>query len=568
MEKPLLIYDGHCGFCKLWIEYFKRRTGDRIGYAPSQEVREQYPRISTEQFDSAVQLVFPDGSYISGAEAVFRTLQIPWIPGIRAVSELAYQLVAAHRTFFYQLTKLFFGTDIRPAGFERIEELFLKALGMIYLFAFASIGSQVLGLIGRNGVLPAVTFLAGSTSFLDVPTLFWFNASDRMLQAGWIAGCFFALLIFAGLLRRSALCAAWVLYLSFVSIGQDFFTFQWDLLLLEAGFLAISLGWSRSIDWLNRWLLFRLMFLSGTVKWLSGDPTWRSFTALEFHYQTQPLPTPVAWYAHQLPTWFQHLSAGCALGIEIFVPFLIFAPRRLRLLAIVPLAGLQILIFLTGNYAFFNLLALALCLFLLEDRDLRYVSMPRHVPRIGRRIAVAASLLIFTLSSYQLLRQFALIPAVRNPTEPFGIANNYGLFAVMTTMRPEILIAGSNDGSHWEDYEFRYKPGDLKRRPPWVAPHQPRLDWQMWFAALGSPHENPWIVNLLLRLLQGSPDVLDLLGRNPFPTAPPRYVRAFIYNYKFTDAKTRNETGAWWSRELLGTYVRLISLADVRSNEK
>ncbi len=560
MDKPLLIYDGHCGFCKLWIDYFKLRTGDRIDYATSRQVGAQYPQISPSQFDSEVQLVFPDGAYISGAKAVFRALQIPWVPGIRAASEFAYRIIAANRPLFYRLTKLCFGTDIRPAGFERIEELFLRVLGAIYFFAFVSIGSQVLGLLGRDGVLPAARFLTASLSFRQAPTLFWIDASDTMLQAGWIAGCFFALLIFGGLWRRTALFAAWALYLSFVSVGQDFFSFQWDLLLLEAGFMAIFLGWSGLIDWLYRWLLFRLMFLSGAVKLLSGDPTWRKFTALEFHYQTQPLPTPIAWYVHQLPAWFQHLSVAVVLGIELFIPFLIFAPRRLRLVAIVPLAALQMLILLTGNYAFFNWLALALCLFLLEDRDLRFIAMPKRIPRIGRLAATAVFVLVFPLSGYQLLRQFALVPALPNPAEPFGIANNYGLFAVMTKMRPEILIQGSNDGSHWEDYEFRYKPGDLQRRPPWVAPHQPRLDWQMWFAALGAPGDNPWVVNLMVRLLQGSPEVLRLLARNPFPGARPRYVQALIYDYKFTAAKTRRQTGAWWSRELLGTYLKPVSL--------
>ena len=556
MNKPVLIYDGQCGFCKLWIEYFKRRTGYRIEYATSQDVGANYPFIARDQFDSAVQLVYPDGTYVSGAEAVFRALQIPWIPGIRSVAEFAYRIVAEHRPFFFQLTKVLFGTDIRPAEYERIEDLFSKALSVIYFVAFVSIGSQVLGLLGKDGVLPAATYLDQvHASYREVPTLFWFNASDKMLTAGWIAGCFAAMLAFDGWLRRPALFSAWVLYLSFVTVGQDFFSFQWDFLLLEAGFLAIFLGWSRWIIWLFRWLLFRLMFLSGAVKLMSGDPTWRNFTALQFHYQTQPLPTPLAWYAHQLPAWFQHLSVGVTLGVELLVPFLIFTPRRSRRLAIVPLAGLQILILLTGNYAFFNWLALALCLFLLEDRDLRFPSMPMPVPPIRRRVACAVAVLIFTLSTYQLLRNFALVPAVSNPAEPFGIANNYGLFAVMTTTRPEIVIEGSNDGSHWESYEFRYKPGNPKRRPPWVAPHQPRLDWQMWFAAFGSPAENPWIVNLLARLLQGSPEVLSLFAHNPFPGTPPRYIRALLYDYKFGD---------WWTRELLGTYIRPISLADLR----
>ena len=187
MDKPLLIYDGHRGFCKLWIDYFKRRTGDRIAYAPSQEAAARYPQISADQFSSALQLVFPDVTYVSGAEAVFRTLGIPWVPGIRAVPDSAYRMVARYRSFFYQVTKLTFGTDIRPASFQRTEAVFLQVLGLIYFFAFVSIGSQVLVLFGRNGILPAASFLGGPANYRDVPTIFWLNASDTMLQAGWAA---------------------------------------------------------------------------------------------------------------------------------------------------------------------------------------------------------------------------------------------------------------------------------------------------------------------------------------------------------------------------------------------
>jgi hypothetical protein len=205
---------------------------------------------------------------------------------------------------------------------------------------------------------------------------------------------------------------------------------------------------------------------------------------------------------------------------------------------------------------------LALCLFLLDDRDLRVPGKPKRISRLGRTAARVVFFVIFSLSSYEMLMQFGVLPPLGNPLASFRITNDYGLFAVMTTTRPEIIVEGSNDGSHWEAYEFPYKPGDVYRRPPWVAPHQPRLDWQMWFAALGSYRENAWFINFLARLLQGSPEVLGLLARNPFPAAPPRYVRALLYTYNFTDAKTRRHTGAWWSRELLGTYVRPISISD------
>jgi hypothetical protein len=500
------------------------------------------------------------------------------VPGFAAISEAAYRLIARHRPFFYHVTKLLFGTDIRPGEYARVAWLFLKALGIIYLIAFVSFGTQVLGLIGQNGISPARGFLErvteaiGPTGYRLFPTIFWLGASDRALQWACIAGSIFAVLILLGWMQRAARLGAWVLYLSLVSVGQEFLSFQWDMLLLEAGFLAIFLGYSRAIVWLFRWLLFRLMFLSGAVKLLSGDRTWRGLTALDFHYQTQPLPTPIAWCMQQLPGWFQHLSVGMVFAIELVIPFLIFAPRRLRLFAASCLVLLQTLILLTGNYAFFNLLALALCLFLLEDRDLHFPELAVKVPRLSHRVrvplTVAVVVVILLLSLSQLMGQFLILPPGVGPlmslAAPFGIVNSYGLFAVMTTTRLEIVVEGSDDRSHWQAYEFRYKPGDLHRRPPWVAPHQPRLDWQMWFAALGTYRENPWFVSFMARLLQGTPEVLRLLDRNPFAERPPRYVRALMYEYRFTNFKTRRETGNWWSRELLGGYLPPISLEDLQ----
>ncbi len=589
MDKPILIYDGHCGFCKVWLQYWQRLTGDRIAYAASQDVAESFPQIPREDFANSVQLVFPDGERFSGAEAVYRTLQIagsPWtlwayqhVPGFAVVSELGYRTIARHRSFFYEVTKLLFGTDIRPAEFGRVEWLFLKALGIIYLIAFVSFGIQAPGLIGNNGILPATAFLqrvaevAGSAGYRMMPTIFWLGASDRALQWACIAGAIFAVLILLGLAQRAALVGAWLLYLSLMSVGQDFLSFQWDLLLLETGFLAIFLGFSRVFVWLFRWLLFRLMFFSGVVKLLSGDRTWRGLSALDYHYQTQPLPTPIAWYMQQLPGWFQRFSVGVVFAIEIFIPFLIFAPRRARRFAAYCLVLLQVLILLTGNYAFFNLLALALCLFLLDDHGLRWPELVRRAPRLSHRVrmplTVAVLVLIAFLSLGQAVGQFIQLPPGIGHSiglaAPFGIVNSYGLFAVMTTTRLEIVVEGSNDGQHWQEYEFRYKPGDLKHAPRWVAPYQPRLDWQMWFAALGSYRDNPWFVNFLARLLQGSPEVLKLLERSPFGERPPRYVRALIYEYRFTDLKTRRETGSCWNRKLLGAYVPAISLNQLSS---
>jgi hypothetical protein len=476
------------------------------------------------------------------------------------------------------------GASSEPPTYALVEWLFLRALGGIYLIAFASAHGQILGLIGSNGILPVGEFLEtawarlGAEAYGRVPTLLWLNASDAALQLVCLAGMFLSLLLMLGVSYRLVRVALFLAYLSLASAGQVFMSFQWDVLLIETGFLAIFLGASSIVTiGLFRWLLFRLMFMSAAVKLLSGDPSWRSLTALDYHFETQPLPTVIAWYVHQLPEWFHRLSTAAVFFIEGVVPFLIFAPRRLRLFAAATLVFFQALIFLTGNYTFFNLLSVALCLFLLDDAALLRWLPGRVIDRIasiaggrrdsllGRRIVAAVAAAIVFVSGLQLLGILSgglpePIGAAINWIRPLRIVNTYGLFAVMTTSRPEIVVEGSNDGQTWRAYEFRYKPGDVQRAPPWMAPHQPRLDWQMWFAALGDYNSNPWFVSFMLRLLQGSPEVLALLEANPFPDAPPRYVRARLYDYHFTDWAGRSVDGAWWRREPLGLYLPAISL--------
>jgi len=445
-------------------------------------------------------------------------------------------------------------------------ELFLKALGLIYLIAFVSFGVQADGLIGSQGVLPLTNYLRGMHEAMGMrawwyaPTVFWASSSDLALRVAWIAGAVLSIAVTLRFLRRTCLTVLLILYLSVSTAGQDFWSFQWDILLLEAGFLAIFLDSSPGRRWLFRWLLFRLMFMSGLVKLLSGDVAWRDLTALGYHYETQPLPTPIAWYMFQLPGWFQKASTAFVLGVELLVPFLIFAPARVRRMAAWLLIGLQILILLTGNYTFFNLLAIALCLFLFEDRPL---ASPET--KLQRGITVAVMAFVLVTSGLQFLEMFSFpLPAAAlgylSSISPLRIVNTYGLFAVMTTTRPEIIMEGSQDGDTWLPYEFRYKPGDLRRAPPWVAPYQPRLDWQMWFAALGSPQQNTWFYNFAVRLMQGSTPVLRLLAKNPFPGNPPRYIRALVYDYQFTDFSTRKSSGAWWRRELKATYLAPVSL--------
>lgn len=436
---------------------------------------------------------------------------------------------------------------------------FLRLLGAVYFVAFVSFGVQAPGLLGSRGILPYAEYLKavkdalGAAGYWNVPTLLWLLPSDAAMKAVWLTGCLWALMAVFGRWQRPALAVCLVLWLSLCAVGQDFYSFQWDVLLSEAGFLAIFAAAAPVRIFLFRWLLFRLMFFSGTVKLLSHDPTWRNFTALHYHHFTQPLPTPLAWYMEQLPMWFQKASVGLVFAVELAAPFLFFAPRRIRRAAAWITIALQTLILLTGNYTFFNFITIALCMWLFIE--------PEAECHPSRAVTASLAALIGVLSGLLCLQLFSVPLPPGGDTalrlaDPLRIVNSYGLFAVMTTTRLEIIVEGSNDGVTWLAYEFPYKPGNVNRPPPIVEPYQPRLDWQMWFAALGSYQNNRWFVNFVLRLLQGEPSVLRLLSYNPFPQAPPKYVRAVTYLYTFTHSGER----AWWAREESGKYLPAVSL--------
>jgi hypothetical protein len=302
----------------------------------------------------------------------------------------------------------------------------------------------------------------------------------------------------------------------------------------------------------------------------SGDETWRKLTATTHYYETAPLPTVGGWYAHHLPVRLQQASVAGVLALETAAPFLAFAPRRPRQLAFWGFAGLQGAIMATGNYGFFNVLSLVLGVWLLDDAALARVlplkSPPPEDRALGRTLLdVATGVPLAVLGVSEVLRRFQRtrgwvekVEPVSTWLRPLRSVNSYGLFSVMTVERPEIAVEGSDDGVHWSEYRFRYKVGERASRPRQVAPHQPRLDWQMWFAALGSPPM--WLLSMLIRLLEGSPEVLGLFARNPFPERPPRYVRAVLYDYKMTDLDTHRRTGEWWRRERLGLYVPPVAL--------
>jgi lipase maturation factor 1 len=506
---------------------------------------------------------------------------------------------SASRDFFTRLSEWLWHRNGTPRSYTLTRRLFLRALGLVYLFAFGSLAAQITGLIGSNGILPAGDFLSRVATiypapdrYLLLPTLAWVNSGDAFLQFLCIGGVLLAVLLIFDIATMPVLALLWLFYLSLVNIGQDFLAFQWDILLLEVGFLAIFLAPfhllprtsrqrapSTVVIWLFRWLLFRLLFSSGLVKLLSGDPNWRNLTALSYHYWTQPLPTPLAWVMAQLPLWFMQLSTAFTFLVELVVPFLFFMPRQARFVGGLLTIALQVLILLTGNYTFFNWLTLALCILLFDDDALR-----RFVPRrlrdiqqrkpsiIKRVIVVPMAVVLLFVSSLRLINLLnprispnnlpPVFAQLYNRVSGLYLTNGYGLFAVMTTTRPEIIIEGSNDGMNWLPYEFPYKAGDVNRIPAYVAPYQPRLDWQMWFAALGDYRSNPWFVSFAHRLLQGSPDVLALLAYNPFPDVPPTYIQAQLYQYNFTDLAEHGETGAWWTRQLVSTYLPPLSLAN------
>jgi hypothetical protein len=478
------------------------------------------------------------------------------------------------------------------ANYARGTGWFLRALAVVHAIAFASYWRQFAGLVGPEGILPAVRFFPlahaqlGAAAYWEAPSLCWILGAGTFLPVACGAGVALAVLLFCGIAPALCLAVLWALYLSLCCAGQIFYDFQWDALLLEATLIGVFLApwrWRARLDasdppplarWLLWWLLFRLMLLSGLVKLTSGDPTWRHLTALTFHYETQPLPTPVAWYAAHLPLAWQRLSCALLLGIEILVPWALFASRTWRHTAAWVLVGLQALIALTGNYTFFNLLTAALCLACLDDRwwgrrGPVETALPPAEEARGLRARLTRIFVYCAVFCTALEALADFVPAVARASAvgfmaesvaPFRSLNNYGLFAVMTTERPQLVIEGSDDGRDWREYELPHQPGDLDRRPDFVAPGQPRLDWQLWFAALAPPSQNPWVETLGANLLRGDPAVLALFARNPFPHRPPHFIRVVRYLYRFTDAADRARTGNWWRRTPQDLYLSPISL--------
>jgi hypothetical protein len=463
-----------------------------------------------------------------------------------------------------------------------ISGIFLRLLGVIYLIAFASIGVQIDGLIGSQGILPIAERLdelaqhGDIEHFLHVPTLFWIDASDATLIGAAGAGCLAALLILLNIGQRAALIAAFILYLSLFHAAQPFLNFQWDALLLESGFLAIFLTpRSRVVIWLFRWLLFRLRFMSGLSKLASGDPAWSGLVALDTYFEVQPLPNPVAWYVHQWPEWLLKAGTIGTLFVELLVPFMMFLPRRWRFTAAWLTIFWQVLIIITSNHNWINFLTIILCLFLFDDRAIsrvlpgfmqtRLQLQPAGDKQVDRLIPAAVGILaiaIFSIGTLKLVelgsghRFSGITGKVLDFTTAYSVVNKYHVFPTMTRKRIELEILGSHNGLDWQPYEFKYKPQQLDRRPAFIIPHQPRVDWQMWFVTL-HPKHLPWFDSFLQALLDGSPSVSKLLAHNPFPDNPPRFLRVEAYEYHFTRQDERDRSGHWWKRTALGPFPPL-----------
>jgi hypothetical protein len=481
------------------------------------------------------------------------------------------------------------GFDTKPS-YVLTRYSFLRALGLVYCVAFLGLVLQLRPLLGHNGLLPVQLFLQrveaslgnGLASYLSVPTLLWIDAGDGFMMAlAWV-GLALSVLLVCGYANALQMLALWVLYSSFVHTGQLFYSYGWETLLLETGFLAVFLcplfkdGWSlqdRSTDrWillLLRWVLFRVMFGAGLIK-LRGDPCWLDLSCLLYHYQTQPIPNPLSWYLHQAPEIFHKGGVVFNHVVELIAPWFLFGPRRLRHVGALLIITFQMLLIVSGNLSWLNYITLALCIPCLSDGLLLRIAPTSLRQRPLRSVPASRARRITTLVLLALIAVLSIGPIgnmwssrqrMNTSFDRLNLVNSYGAFGSVGRQRREIIILGTTDPeldakSEWRAYEFKCKPGDPNRRPCVVSPYHYRLDWQIWFAAMSDYSRQPWFVHLVYKLLQADVDVLSLLDSDPFDGVRPAYIRADLYEYEFTDMAA----GGWWKRRRLGAYLPAVSL--------
>lgn len=475
-------------------------------------------------------------------------------------------------------------------SYESTRFLLLRGMGFIYFFAYLSLALQVKPLIGENGILPAQLFiervlsqLGGShlDAFLQIPSVFWAGCPDAVLVTlAWL-GVAASAAVMLGATNAGLMAVLWFLYMSFANIGQRWYGYGWETMTLEAGFLSIfccplasispraRVRLSPILPLLFRWMLFRVMFGAGLIK-IRGDDCWRDLTCLIFHYETQPIPNPLSWYFHNMPAWFH--EAGCFFNhiVELVVPFFYFAPRRLRHHAGFITVIFQFILILSGNLSFLNWLTIVITIPCFDDSVFARLSGFSRLFRRGDGmspsdsrahiiIARVLAALVALLSIQPVANLLSRNQIMNSSFDRLSLVNTYGAFGSVGKIRNEIIIEGSDDGVTWKPYEFLAKPGDPKRRPALIAPYQSRIDWQIWFSAMSRPDREPWLIHFIYLLLKNDRPALGLLANNPFPAAPPRYIRCEFYEYHFTKD---HRDGAWWTRKYLGPWLPPVSLSD------
>jgi Lipase maturation factor len=455
-----------------------------------------------------------------------------------------------------------------------------RGLALVYLIAFIIVLHQFNPLLGEHGLLPVPRFVE-QVAFSETPSLFfWFPRDAAFTLFGWI-GIALSLFALVGLAERfgNAISAAtwlllWVIYLSYVNVGQTFYGFGWETLLLEAGFLAVFLGARRTtppllVIKLYQWLLFRLMFGAGLIK-LRGDPCWRNLTCLDYFYETQPMPNPLSWYFHWQPEWFHKLSVLGNHFTELVVPFAYLAPMPFSGVAGAITLFFHGWLFASGNFAFLGFLTMVIALSTIGDAwwtRIARVKPPQLTPpgRVHSYILMALGGLVALLSLYPVVNMLSPGQEMNASFEPLHLVNTYGAFGSVTRPRYEVIVEGTGDTvltaeTQWHEYEFIGKPGDVNRTPPQIAPYHLRLDWLMWFAAFSSPQEHPWFISLLGKLLHNDKPTLSLMRYNPFKDKPPKFIRALLYEYHFTTPAEKRQTGAVWKRTPTSLYFPPVSL--------
>jgi hypothetical protein len=448
--------------------------------------------------------------------------------------------------------------------------VFQRALAAVYLVAFLSAALQFKALIGERGMLPVPDFLR-RTDRRSAPTLFRLHYSDRFFALVAWTGCLLSAALVAGAADRLPLGAAmawwavlWVLYLSIVNVGQTWYGFGWESLLLETGFLAVFLG-NEHVEppvlvlWLLRWLLFRVEFGAGLIK-LRGDACWRNLTCLYFHHETQPMPGPLSRLFHLLPGPVHRIETAANHVVQLGVPVLLFTPQPVASIAAALIVVTQLWLVLSGNFAWLNWLTIVLALSAVDGSLIAGAHPLPQAPLWYQVVVLAVTALVLALSYRPALNLLSKQQAMNRSYDSLHLVNSYGAFGTVGRVRQELVVAGTDErtvheGTVWREYEFKGKPGDVRRLPRQYAPYHLRLDWMMWFAALSPAYARPWFLPFVERLLEGDRDTLRLLRRNPFPDAPPAYVRARLYRYRFTTRRERRETGARWHRTLVREFL-------------